>query len=37
LGICSTSQSRQLASDFASLLTSAGGASVRQKIGFELN
>ena len=37
LGICSTSQSRQLALDFASLLTSMGAASVRQKIGFELN
>ena len=37
LGICSASQNRQLASDFANLLTSAGAASVRQKIGFELS
>jgi len=37
LGICTASQSRQLAVDFAHLLTGAGAATLRQEIGFELS
>jgi molybdate transport system substrate-binding protein len=37
LGICTQGQSRQLVVDFANLLTGTSAATLRQKIGFELN
>jgi molybdate transport system substrate-binding protein len=37
LGICSASQSPQLAFDFASLLISDEASALRAKIGFELS
>ncbi len=37
LGVCSSSQNRQLALDFANLLTGQEAAALRQKIGFELS
>jgi molybdate transport system substrate-binding protein len=37
LGICSASQNRQLALDFASLLISDEASALRAKIGFELS
>ena len=36
LGICTAGQNRQLAVDFANLLTGDGAAALRQDIGFEL-
>jgi molybdate transport system substrate-binding protein len=37
LGVCSSSKNRQLALDFAKLLTGQEAAALRQKIGFELS
>jgi molybdate transport system substrate-binding protein len=37
LGICTKGQSRQLAVDFANLVTGTSAATLRQKIGFELS